>query len=189
MHKTTVFATEIPTTKDRKLVRKIGRALLFYGIKALELGDYKEDEIILASEGKPYIKNNPFYFNISHSKEVVLCGISKAPVGLDVEKKTSGRIKIAKRFFHEKEWEYLENIKEESADLEFIKLWTMKESYVKMTGDGLALGLSSFNVLDNSFPVNIRSGEVFCDYIYSICESEPFDYEIKYADYSEIIND
>ena len=35
--------------------------------------------------GKPYIKNNPIYFNISHSSDYVVIGISDSAIGVDIE--------------------------------------------------------------------------------------------------------
>jgi 4'-phosphopantetheinyl transferase len=61
--------------------------------------------------------------------------------------------KIAKRFFTEKEHEYLN--KSENPSEDFTRLWTLKESVLKKSGEGITGGLSSFCFADclqkNSF--------------------------------------
>ena len=44
-----------------------------------------------------------------------------------------------------KEWEWLQQ--SEQKELDFLRLWTLKESYMKMTGKGMSLPLDSFEVV------------------------------------------
>lgn len=100
--------------------------------------------ISLSEHGKPQIDG--FYFNLSHSGNMVLCAVSENPVGCDIEKIENPTLRIAKRFFTEKENKYLEKIEENNKAEEFFRLWTMKEAYVKMTGEGLTCSLKEFEI-------------------------------------------
>ncbi len=62
-----------------------------------------------------------------------------------IEEIKNADLKIAKRFFNEKEYEYLNSISDSKKQREeFYRLWTMKESYMKFTGLGMKLPLDSF---------------------------------------------
>lgn len=86
----------------------------------------------------------PLQFNISHSSSLIACGVTMhSPIGIDVEEKTrkikNDIIAFAKRFFSPKEIEVLSAISDpESQRQEFIKLWTLKEAYVKALGRGFS---------------------------------------------------
>ncbi|MGX5687211.1 4'-phosphopantetheinyl transferase family protein [Chryseobacterium cucumeris] len=61
----------------------LGRILLQYG-----LGNYfgiRDFEISQTSYSKPFLKNHEIHFNISHAGNLVVCGISKFPIGIDIE--------------------------------------------------------------------------------------------------------
>ncbi|KAG2271896.1 hypothetical protein Bca52824_066451 [Brassica carinata] len=70
------------------------------------------------------------------------------PVGIDVEDKTRKMrhdvLSLAKRFYSSREVEFLSSIADmEARRKEFIKLWTLKEAYVKALGKGFSA--SPFN--------------------------------------------
>lgn len=112
--------------------------------KVCSLHGVSDHRIFVGEHGKPQIEE--FYFNLSHSGNMVLCAVSEKPVGCDIEKIETPTLRIAKRFFTEKENEYLENIEENKMAEEFFRLWTMKEAYVKMTGEGLTCSLKEFEI-------------------------------------------
>lgn len=103
-----------------------------------------DQEILEGEHGKPEIEG--FYFNLSHSGNMVLCVVSESPVGCDIEKIETPTLKIAKRFFTENENIYLDHFEENEKAEEFFRLWTMKEAYVKMTGEGLTCSLKDFEI-------------------------------------------
>lgn len=103
-----------------------------------------DQEISEGEHGKPQIDG--FYFNLSHSGNMVLCAVSENPVGCDIEKIEKPTLRIAKRFFTENENTYLEKFEENQKAEEFFRLWTMKEAYVKMTGEGLTSSLKEFEI-------------------------------------------
>lgn len=99
--------------------------------------------------GKPYFENIPLFFNISHSGEYVLCAVSSREVGADIQKIQSADVmKLAKRFFSEPECCALERCESDRERQRlFFGLWSRKEAYGKLTGEGItaALGLDMRN--------------------------------------------
>lgn len=88
--------------------------------------------------GKPYFVDFPFYFNLSHSGDYVLCGVSQEEIGADIQQHWGKNVeKIAGRFFSKQEVAALEKAGEEKERL-FYRLWARKEAYGKLTGKGVA---------------------------------------------------
>ncbi|WP_253205640.1 4'-phosphopantetheinyl transferase family protein [Clostridium estertheticum] len=98
--------------------------------------------------GKPYFKGHPkFNFNISHSGDFVVCAIDDKSIGIDIEKVKHIEYKeIAKSFFSLSEFNYI--VKEDlNIQLsKFYEIWTLKESYIKCSGQGLSIPLKSFSI-------------------------------------------
>lgn len=95
------------------------------------------------ARGKPYLRDYPFYFNLSHSGEYVFCVISDQEVGVDIQQcgpVDGGR--IAGRFFTEIERQALADCTDfmERRKL-FYQMWVRKEAYGKLTGEGIAATL------------------------------------------------
>lgn len=124
-------------------------------------------------------------FNLSHSGKYVVLAVSDKPVGVDVERLRNNRQNIAKRCFHKKEYEDIMALQsQESRDRRFLEYWTMKEAYVKRSGDGLRIPLNSFCVKRSGEGVSsventgcpkiwFATGFVEEDYAVSVCsESE-----------------
>lgn len=93
--------------------------------------------------GKPEltseIDQSPLRFNMSHSHDLVLYAVSSRETGIDVEhiRPFSDALKIAKGFFTESEYQYLQSVQEENRDMAFLTLWTRREAFVKFTGQGI----------------------------------------------------
>ena len=103
--------------------------------------------------GKPYLapsftSGHPYHFSLSHSNGCIAFVGYDRPIGLDVEKISEDRerMNIARRFFDVKEYEYILN--SEDSNKTFYEIWTRKEAYLKMTGEGLLGDLKSFCALD-----------------------------------------
>ena len=115
--------------------------------RALEERGAAPGPIAYGPHGKPFFPARPeLQFNLSHSGEMVLCALSTAPVGCDVETLGPARPELAARFFHPMEREYLDSLPEAEAAEAFTRLWTLKESYLKLTKRGLSRPLNSFAV-------------------------------------------
>lgn len=129
--------------------------------------------------GKPYCRSFPsVHFNISHSASWVVCAVSDRPIGIDVEKMGVADMHIAQRFFAKCEYQYLQ---QQTNPVEgFYKLWTLKESYIKYTGQGLSIPLNSFEFeledkeirLKNKGELHFVTGKVFENYYLSVCSEE-----------------
>jgi len=107
--------------------------------------------------GKPEIDG--IYFNISHSGDMVVCAVSEKPVGCDIERIREAPRKVSSRYFGEQEKLRLEKLQGFEFDCEFFRLWTMKESYVKMTGEGLRVPLGAFEIAEADSISIIREGK------------------------------
>ena len=96
------------------------------------------------AHGKPYLKNIPIYFNLSHSASKVLCGVSDSEIGVDIQEMRNGNVKgIWKRFFDEREKLLLEQCDDlKSQEQLFYQMWAYKEAYGKFTGRGLMIDKS-----------------------------------------------
>ena len=104
-----------------------------------------EDMELLRNEaGKPYIKDCPIHFNISHAGDFVVCGFSTQEIGIDIELVKEIDLEIAQRFFCQQEYASL--LAQRTSDQldYFYSLWTLKESYIKWLGTGLSTPLNSF---------------------------------------------
>jgi 4'-phosphopantetheinyl transferase len=89
-----------------------------------------------------------FSFNLSHSRGFVACAISdKAEVGIDVEslERRGMALDVAGRFFSASEVESLRNAPPNEQAVRFFRLWTLKEAFIKATGEGLNRPLDSFS--------------------------------------------
>lgn len=88
--------------------------------------------------GQPFgvSDKNKYHVSIAHTEKMVLCGISDAhAIGVDIEPiGRKGPEKLKQRILHPNETEPF-------ADMESIRLWTIKEAYVKLRGQGLRLNM------------------------------------------------
>ncbi len=97
--------------------------------------------------GKPFFEDNSVHFNLSHSGQYVLCAISDIEVGADIQKMTAHyNLNVAKRFFHSDEYTYLADLPTDKQQHVFFRLWTLKESYVKNIGTGIANTFNKFSI-------------------------------------------
>jgi len=95
-------------------------------------------------DGKPFVKDFPFHFNLSHSGDFVVCAFGTQEIGVDVEQIKPIDLQLAKRYFHPSEHRYLLAQKEDQRLDCFFSLWTLKESYMKYLGKGMSIPLDSF---------------------------------------------
>ena len=122
--------------------------------------------------GKPYLLGFPnFHYNISHTKNAIVIGISDKPIGVDVEKIKFADLKIAERFFCDNELASILSNREPNTA--FYKIWTKKEAYIKWDGKGLSLPLTSFDVTDCKLNKMFSSFEIG-EYILSVCSETDF---------------
>lgn len=103
--------------------------------------------------GKPYLKENPFYFNLSKSKEFFCILISNLECGVDMEviRDVENMRVVADIHFHSAEKTYCET---GEFNERFLIVWTRKEALLKAVGTGLTDDLSKINTLEDSIKLN-----------------------------------
>ena len=156
--------------------------------------------------GKPYLPDYPdFHYNISHSGGIVACAASDSPVGIDIQQISYDPVrilKIAAHFFSQEEQQELNfrhqeknpntgaasnscsNDEQDLCHL-FCRFWTARESYIKLTGRGLAEPFSGFRPdlaagriitaspsVDNYYLTECPAPEGYC---MTVCSTEPID--------------
>ncbi|WP_337078467.1 4'-phosphopantetheinyl transferase family protein [Acinetobacter pittii] len=110
-----------------------------------------EVNIQLHPNGKPFVEGSKaVYFNLSHSANIIVLAVTEAgEIGIDVE-----------RLDREFEWRRVDSVLA-SSEIEWIKqnelidpstvyqrffqIWTLKESYIKCTGEGMSRHLKKLN--------------------------------------------
>lgn len=151
-------------------------------------GQIREIEIAKSKRGKPYFKEfrertgcpDDVEFSISHSGEYWACLMGKTKVGLDIEDmiyraeggmgsdaETSADVlmernknryeALAKRFFMPIEFDYVVK----NGIMGFAEIWVRKEAYIKFSGQGLAQGLDTFQVIDEFGDFKMQLDQVF----------------------------
>lgn len=158
------YYNEVPAYRRAKIdryrqnndrIRSLGAGLLLSAaLRDAEI-DEREVSIEYNAHEKPYLVLNnasgdltpDFHFNLSHSGNRVICAVSDAPVGCDVETVKSPRLNIAGHFFCKEESEHIMSVPEGPLrDELFYTYWVMKESVVKATGLGLTQPFDSFRI-------------------------------------------
>lgn len=92
-------------------------------------------EFSYESHGKPYLRDCPgIFFNISHCRRGIACAVMDKPVGIDIEEIQLDE-DIAKVIFNSEELEDVRSAVEPA--VKFTEIWTRKESFLKLTGEGL----------------------------------------------------
>ena len=131
--------------------------LLARGLAAELSGKANPDSFVIKCDerGKPYIEGLSANISISHSGSYALAAASNLPVGADIERIRPIKKNVAAHFLSGGELEYV-FYDEALYENRLIKLWTMKEAFGKMTGDGV-FKKSRFSAL-------ITNGELITDY-------------------------
>jgi len=121
--------------------------------------------------GKPYFENSNIKFSISHSNNLIAVAIDDNDLGIDVEqiKKVNNNI-INQVYSKEEQTIYKNKLNNEEF---FCKTWTIKESFVKATGQGMNINFnlltfnlaSDLNQIDNYFINTLKINNSFL----SIC--------------------
>ena len=135
-----------------------------YGINASD-GDLCKNKY-----GKPYLPGcERIHFRISHCDGMAAVAFGEYPVGVDVEHTRDIKPALARHICAEDEYKYLT---EPNA---LLRLWTLKESYIKAIGRGLSFPLKniSFNLDGDMITSNVKdfkfSQYFFEEFVISLC--------------------
>ncbi len=147
-------------------------------IKALENVLDGQFELYTEQNGKPRVKyKKSIGISITHDSEtvaVIVCPFE--PVGIDMEEiKEDYPKRVTDRFFTDNEKKAVKTSED------FYRIWCKKESFVKMTGEGIA-AISDFDSLktdvvftDLSEKISLAAEKKFA---FFICSKEPLNPEI-----------
>lgn len=157
--------------QEKDKYRSLGAGLVLdYALKEYGLRE-RHMEYVLGKWGKPSFKEYPeIYFSLSHSGAYAVCSIGENPVGNDIERIRQGRLKVADRFFTEEELAFVYDAQdEEEITQRMFRIWTMKESFLKVTGRGMQLPLHGFSIVMEEGKV-IQVRQRFDDETYAMKE-------------------
>ena len=122
------------------------------------LNDYKinyhDEDFRIDENGKLFLNQSNIYLNLSHSGKYVVAAISDHLIGVDVEenrREIKYKELIDYVFNEEEKKEFRHAI---NRRIFFYQIWTLKESFVKNLGQGLNIGLDTFEmILENEISV------------------------------------
>lgn len=135
-----ILVEKVTGTKSHNYLHEKDMILHISGLLLAQLGWYLLHgecvKIIYDGNRKPQYQSKEgyrdYYFNISHSSDIVICAISMENVGVDIEKKCIFPQEIIDYIYSDNEIKCCQN-----DNICAYKLWTRKESYLKAIGKGI----------------------------------------------------
>ena len=92
--------------------------------------------ILVTDRGKPYFAGDDLHFSVSHTKGHVFVALSDRPVGIDAEETDRDiNLRLAEKILSPAERLRYDAAADKRTAL--LKLWVLKEAWVKYTGEGL----------------------------------------------------
>jgi 4'-phosphopantetheinyl transferase len=102
-----------------------------------EYGIMEPPVFAFGEHGKPTLTANPnIHFSLSHCDAAAACVVSCSPVGIDLECLDRFDADLIEQVMNDDERQQITC--SSNPPLTFMCLWTMKESLLKMTGEGIA---------------------------------------------------
>lgn len=98
-------------------------------------------DFVVSNRGKPLLaQHGDLHFNLSHSGDLAVCAVGRAPLGVDIEslREIEDAESIASRFFTPREQEAVLALSRAEQSRAFLEIWTRKEAVLKAEGIGLA---------------------------------------------------
>lgn len=139
-------------------------------------------EIKTMPGGKPYWEGSDLHFSLCHTRQAVFCAISDGVVGLDAEKIRPVSQTVITRVLSPEELRQFDG-----SDEAFMRFWTLKEAYVKYTGEGLRGYPNKI-----SFDGTVLSGSALSfaslrhrDWMVSVCTAQPEVLEVHWDEITE----
>ena len=129
--------------------------LLVRGLQRLMLSKYAPEiaprdwQFVQGAGGRPELAPpldaTGLYFNVAHTAGMVAVAVGRVPlIGIDVELLDRRvPVDLAPRYFSASEVAALQALSPEEQPRRFLRLWTLKEAYLKAVGKGLSGGLDS----------------------------------------------
>ena len=132
----------------------------------LSLGLPDVPGVAFGEHGKPFFPDHrSLHFNLSHCPVAAACAVAGSPVGIDIEAVMPPDMDVMERVLSGEEIGRV--LASPDPAVEFTRLWTVKESYLKLTGEGLTDDLPG--LLGRAEGVCFRS-VVRDRYVYTVAE-------------------
>jgi 4'-phosphopantetheinyl transferase len=112
-------------------------------------------EFEATAEGRPFVASRfdhlGLNFNLSHTEGLVAMAVSRHEhVGVDVEMLGRAPLDVAERYFSAAEIAQLHALASDAQARHFVRLWTLKEAYLKAIGAGITGGLDRVSIVFDS---------------------------------------
>lgn len=118
--------------------------LLHYALDKVYGIDSRSFTVARTQQGKPYFTGpDAPQFSLSHSGATALCAVHDAPIGADVERIRPVTPALARRIMSDTEYDSF--CRSDDKKGLFFKIWTLKESYLKQTGQGITCDLKALS--------------------------------------------
>ena len=132
-------------------------------------------EILKDAYGKPYLEGHSLCFNVSHSGEYLAIAVSEQPVGIDIQKPKEIKDGMYRKVVQPME----EGLIGENREKDFLRLWTLKESFVKADGRGLRISMKDYWFEKENGQYFVNYGGQRAAYTFNIEETLIEDYVIS----------
>ena len=130
--------------EQKKGISNNSLKLLSYAYVSIKSKELDYSKVAYGPYGKPFLKDDDFYFNISHSGKWLVCAVYDEEIGIDIQQLNYNKLGLFEELYQ----------KVELIDkLDYHKLvyctaiWTIKESYFKLVGTGIDDSLNKITVL------------------------------------------
>ena len=150
--------------------------------------NFEEISILRDVRGKPYIADSDLQISLSHSRNWIVCSVGNVTSGIDVEEDFSDALEIALNFFAYREYFLLKCLHGADLQKNFLRLWTLKESYGKFLGCGLSEELLKIDIeklLVNNKNIACRNFYLLEGAVIGLCTAPfalPNDYILLHAE-------
>ena len=138
------MTVDVNIQNEERKIQHLAVRLLF----SLMMPEANMKDLVMADNGKPYLKGVPFHFSFSHCKGYAACAVSDHfPIGIDIEIIHPRIAKVAHKFLNDAEKAMLANLNEEDALKQLAFFWAAKEAMYKKH-EQLGIDFSrDFNIL------------------------------------------
>lgn len=138
------ITVDVNIQNEERKIQHLAVRLLF----SLMMPEANMKDLVMADNGKPYLKGVPFHFSFSHCKGYAACAVSDHfPIGIDIEIIHPRIAKVAHKFLNDTEKAMLANLNEEDALKQLAFFWAAKEAMYKKH-EQLGIDFSrDFNIL------------------------------------------
>lgn len=145
--------------KDRKLCAA-AYVLLLYGIYLVEGTLGHELQFTYGKYGKPALWGYPsLKFNLSHCSRGVVCALSETDVGIDIQDTDEYDASLIKLVMSPEEQKLISE--SPNPEVVFTRIWSCKESYLKLVGTGISCNLTKLNFTQSRNDSNFFGNNCF----------------------------